>query len=178
MALVVRHHIVGRISLAEHGTHHLVNAPGNAILRLVELKKNKDFVRNKIKKKTKIKLKIKKRENCTKLCILVDTDGAHRDALGRVGEQGAQPAWYQAHMEQRDQPVEQMEEGMEKEQTGLNFAHAKSPKSRNDSPNESDLGVQNDVMVYYHHPQTYEKNNIFEDHIYEKITIRKEYSFI
>ena len=52
MALVVRHHIVGRISLAEHGTHHLVNAPGNAIL-LVELKKNKDFVRNKIKKKNK-----------------------------------------------------------------------------------------------------------------------------
>ena len=108
----------------------------------------------------------------------MDTFGAHRDALDWVGEQEAQPAWYHDHMEQRDQAVEQMEEGLEEEQTGLSFAHATSPTSRNDSPKESNLRMQNDVMVYYHHPQTYEKINIFEDHLYEKITIRKEYSFI
>ena len=45
----------------------------------------------------------------------MDTDGALEDGLDRVGEQGAQPAWYQAHMEQWDQPVEQMEEGLEEE---------------------------------------------------------------
>ncbi|KAF2566456.1 hypothetical protein F2Q70_00026349 [Brassica cretica] len=65
MALIVRYHTVGRISLAEHGIPHLVNAPANAILRLVEPYKKQRF--------------------------------SHGDALSRVGEQGAQPAWYQAH---------------------------------------------------------------------------------
>ena len=88
IALVVKHHTVGRISFVEHGIHHLVNAPANAIVRLVEPWKNKDFVRNKNKNYTKNF----KKENITKLCILVDTDGAHGDALDRVGEQGALPA--------------------------------------------------------------------------------------
>ena len=81
-------------------------------------------------------------------------------------------------MEQRDLPVEKMEEGLEEEQAGLNFAHATSLKSGKDSSNESDIGVRNDVMVYYHHPQIYEKITFLKIIYTKKITFRKEYSFI